>query len=89
MSRRSSEFSGGLLPEFLADRDLGKTVVIALRSAGVVVHTLAEVFGGEQGAQETSDVDWIEVAGRHGWAALTKNKRIRYTHAGARRGCAT
>lgn len=64
--------------EFLADRDLGKRVVAVLREAGAVVHTLPEVFGGEGQAQRTEDADWIEVAGRNHWAALTKNRRIRY-----------
>lgn len=62
--------------EFLADRNLGKRVIAALREAGHTVHTLAEVFG-ESEAQLVSDEDWIAVAGGHGWAALTKDSRIR------------
>jgi hypothetical protein len=65
-------------PEFLADRDLGKGVVAALRDAGMIVHTLPEMFGGEAGAMQTLDVEWIELAGRNHWAALSKNKKIRY-----------
>jgi hypothetical protein len=57
-------------PEFLADRDLGKKVVAALRAIGITVHTLPEMFGGETGAQQAEDVDWIKLAGDHGWAAL-------------------
>ncbi|NJC68938.1 hypothetical protein HC031_04235 [Planosporangium thailandense] len=68
------------MPEFLADRDLGKRVVEALRAAGAVVHTLPEVFG-EEGAQLAADTEWIAVAGRYGWVALSKNKRIRYVTA--------
>ncbi len=62
--------------EFLADRNLGKRVVTTLREAGYTVHTLAEVFG-ESEAQLVTDENWIALAGGHGWAALTKDSRIR------------
>ena len=47
---------GAVPPEFLADRDLGKKVVAALRAIGIVVHTLPEMFGSEE----------REAVGRHG-----------------------
>lgn len=52
--------------EFLADRNLGKRVVGALRAAGETVHTLAEVFG-EAESQVTDDDSWIAYAGSKGW----------------------
>lgn len=64
--------------EFLADRDLGKQVPAALREQGYLLHTLPEIFGSETAAQKIQDVQWIKVAGENGWAALTKNSRIRY-----------
>lgn len=66
--------------EFLADRNVGKRVVGALRAAGEVVHTLAEVFG-EDGSQQVDDESWIAYAGSRNWVALTKDRRIRHvTH---------
>ena len=50
---------------------------MALRGAGEQVHTLAEVFG-EEAAQQLEDESWIAHAGLRGWAALTKDKRIRH-----------
>lgn len=49
-----------------------------LRGAGFVLHTLPEVFGGEDAAQQAKDTEWIAVAGSKGWAALSKNHRIRH-----------
>lgn len=63
--------------EFLADRDIGRRVVTALRGAGETVHTLADVYG-EKESQLTADVDWLKLAGQRRWPALTKNKNIRY-----------
>ncbi|GAA2506533.1 hypothetical protein [Winogradskya humida] len=63
--------------EFLADRNIGKRVVAALRDAGETVHTLAEVFG-EQVSQDVQDTSWIARAGSQEWAALTKDRRIRH-----------
>lgn len=65
-------------PEFIVDRDLGKRVVAVLRNAGFIVYTLVDVFGSHESAQQAADVDWIEHAGRQGWAALSNNKKIRY-----------
>ncbi|MQA26054.1 MAG: hypothetical protein GEU94_11405 [Micromonosporaceae bacterium] len=36
---------------------------------------------GADGAQRTQDTEWIAYAGRRGWAALTKNRHIRYNTA--------
>ncbi|GAA2671259.1 DUF5615 family PIN-like protein [Actinoplanes palleronii] len=63
--------------EFLADRNIGRRVVAALRDVGERVHTLADVFG-EPASQQVEDVSWIAYAGSQGWAALTKDKRIRH-----------
>lgn len=65
-------------PEFLVDRSLGRhRLPNALRDRGLVVHTLAEVYG-ERRSQRISDREWIERAGRENWVVLTKDDRIRY-----------
>jgi hypothetical protein len=55
-SRPSSGRPPGLAPpEFLIDRSLGQVLLPAeLRQAGLIVPTLAEVYG-DQAAQETED----------------------------------
>ncbi|MET7421183.1 hypothetical protein [Dactylosporangium sp. NPDC005555] len=63
--------------EFLADRNLGKRVVAALREARLTVHTLADVFG-ETDSQLVEDTSWIAHAGSRRWACLTKDRRIRH-----------
>lgn len=63
--------------EFLADRSIGRRDVAALRDVGEQVHSLADVFG-EQVSQELEDDSWIAHAGSRGWAALTKDKKIRH-----------
>jgi PIN domain-containing protein len=63
--------------EFLADRSIGKRVVASLRGAGELIHTLADVFG-EEVSQGVEDDSWIAHAGSRGWAALTKDRRIRH-----------
>ena len=64
-------------PEFLIDRSLGRlTVPTALRSVGLTVYTLADVYG-ERAAQETEDVEWIRLAARGDWVVLCKDDRIR------------
>lgn len=50
---------------------------MALRDVGETVHTLAEVFG-EEVSQQLDDDSWIAHAGSQGWAALTKDKKIRH-----------
>jgi hypothetical protein len=64
-------------PEFLIDRSLSQlSLPAALREAGLIVRTLAEVYG-EQAAQETDDATWLALAGQHGWVVLCKDDRIR------------
>lgn len=63
---------------FLVDRNLGRRKLPdALRTLGFEVLTLADVYG-EHRAQETSDQEWIERAGKENWVVLTKDDRIRY-----------
>lgn len=63
--------------EFLIDRSLGRlALVTTLRSAGLVVRTLADVYG-EEAAQETEDTEWIKLASERGWIVLCKDDRIR------------
>jgi len=48
--------------EFLVDRSLGRLALVTkLRSVGLVVRTLADVYG-EDAAQETQDTEWIRLA---------------------------
>src|SRR5215467_12603748 len=77
-SRPSSGRPPGLgPPEFLVDRSLSQVLLPAeLRQAGLVVHTLAEVYG-ERAAQETPDTAWIALAAQRGWVVLTKDDHIR------------
>src|SRR5260370_15894899 len=64
-------------PEFLVDRSLSQVLLPGeLRRAGLIVHTLAEVYG-EQAAQETEDTAWIALAAQRGWVVLTKDDHIR------------
>jgi hypothetical protein len=53
-------------PVFFVDRCLGKAVAVALRTAGVEVHTHDDHF-----AQTTRDVDWIPEVTARGWVILT------------------
>lgn len=66
------------LPDLFLDRSLGRHQVASiLRTAGLRVRTLAEVYGIP--ADETvSDVTWLSRIGDEGWAALMKDERIRY-----------
>ena len=45
----------------------------AIRSAGYVVRTMAEVYGEDT---RVSDVQWITETDAAGWVALTKDERI-------------
>jgi hypothetical protein len=64
-------------PEFLIDRSLGRREVAeALRSVGLTVRTLADVYG-EEAAQETEDTEWIRLAAQRDWIVLCKDDRIR------------
>lgn len=49
----------------------------ALREAGAVVHTMAEVYG-ERVGQGLPDEEWLADCGRNGWLVLMKDARIRY-----------
>jgi aryl-alcohol dehydrogenase-like predicted oxidoreductase len=62
--------------EFFVDRSLGKSIVEALRSHGLTVHSLAEVYG-EAEAQRLADEVWLRDAGKHDWIVLTKDDAIR------------
>lgn len=84
-------------PEFFIDRSLGRHVVPdALRTAGVTVHVMADVYG-ERIGQGLADVEWLRDAGAQGWVVLIKDDRIRYrpaeldalTTAGVRAFCLT
>jgi len=64
-------------PEFLIDRSLSQvSLPAALIGAGLIVRTLADVYG-EQTAQETDDATWLALAGERGWVVLCKDDRIR------------
>lgn len=64
------------LPEFFVDRSLGKSIVEALRAAGLVVHSMADIYG-EKRAQRLPDEVWLRDAGRQSWIVLTKDDAIR------------
>jgi PIN like domain len=65
-------------PEFFIDRSLGRNAVPnALRTAGVIVHTMAEVYG-ERVGQGLADEDWLGDVGEYGWVVLLKEAKIRY-----------
>lgn len=62
--------------EFFVDRSLGKSIVEGLRAVGLVVHSMADVYGEEQ-AQRLPDEVWLRDAGDHHWIVLTKDDAIR------------
>ena len=72
-SRKRSASSKPPDPVFFVERSLGSHIVAnALRTAGAQVTTQAE-----QGIPaDAGDEVWLELAGRHGWVALTKDTRI-------------
>ncbi len=63
-------------PEFFVDRSLGKSIVEALRDAGLAVHSMADIYG-EKRAQLLVDEVWLRDAGKHDWIVLTKDDAIR------------
>ena len=66
------------LPELFLDRSLGrKQVPDLLRTAGLRLRTLAEVYGIPQD-ETIADVTWLARAGDEGWVVLMKDERIRY-----------
>jgi hypothetical protein len=66
------------LPDLFLDRSLGgKQVPSRLRAEGLRLLTLTEVYGRPRD-EEILDVEWLELAGRNGWAVLMKDDRIRY-----------
>jgi hypothetical protein len=64
-------------PEYLVDRNIGSSVITSLRAAGLTVHSLADLYGNDR-SQQVTDPEWITLAGRRGFVALTKDKRIRH-----------
>jgi uncharacterized protein with PIN domain len=77
-SKRSSARQLAAAPhEFLIDRSLGRIALVTnLRSAGLVVRTLADIYG-EEAAQEIEDTEWIKLAAQRDWIVLCKDDRIR------------
>ena len=66
------------LPLLFLDRSLGRRQVPdLLRAAGVQLQTLAEVYG-IPADEDVADVEWLRLAGTHGWPVLMKDERIRY-----------
>src|SRR3954452_10593963 len=64
-------------PEFFIDRSLGRLAVPnALRAHGLVVHTMADVYG-EHVGQGLKDETWLRDVGEHGWGVLMKDDAIR------------
>jgi hypothetical protein len=64
-------------PEFFIDRSLGRKVVAeALVAAGLVVHTMASVYG-ERIGQGLTDETWLRDVGDRGWVVLMKDDAIR------------
>ena len=62
-------------PEFFVDRSLGTTVTAGLQALGWKVKAINDVFPND--AQEVSDAKWLTYGFARGWAALTKDKKIR------------
>ena len=82
-------------PEFFLDRGLGRyKVPHALADAGLIVHTMASVYG-DDAEEMVDDEVWISDAAAMGWVLLTKDRGLRYvdverdamTEAGARIFC--
>lgn len=66
------------LPDLFLDRSLGRRQVPNLmRSFGLRVHPLAEVYG-IPADEQVSDETWLERAGAEDWVVLMKDERIRY-----------
>jgi len=66
------------LADLFVDRSLGRRQVPdLLRSAGLRLRTLAEVYG-IPADQDVDDITWLTYAGEQGWPVLMKDERIRY-----------
>lgn len=63
-------------PEFFVDRSLGKSIVEGLRTCGLTVYSMADIYG-EKHAQRLLDEVWLRDAGKNGWIVLTKDDAIR------------
>jgi hypothetical protein len=64
-------------PEFLIDRSLSQVSLPAvLREAGLIVHTLAEIYG-EKHAQAVEDTEWIALAAERDLVVFCKDDHIR------------
>jgi hypothetical protein len=65
-------------PDLFLDRSLGRHQVPSLlRAAGLRLQTLSEFYG-TPADELVADVEWLRVAGTHGWPVLMKDQRIRY-----------
>ena len=62
--------------EFFVDRSLGKSIVAGLRDAGLIVYSMADVYGEILG-QGLHDEVWLRDAGERDWVILTKDDAIR------------
>lgn len=63
--------------EFFIDRSLGrKHLAQALEARGLIVHTMASVYG-ERVAQELDDERWLADAGARDWIVLMKDDAVR------------
>lgn len=62
-------------PEFLVDRNFGKTVPLRLAELGWRLHLVAEVFPHD--GMHTEDETWVEHAFVNGWMPLCKDGRIK------------
>lgn len=62
--------------EIFVDRSLGKSIVAGLRNAGLVVYSMADVYGETQG-QGLHDEVWLRDSGERGWVIFTKDDAIR------------
>ncbi len=63
-------------PEFFVDRSLGRSIVDGLLAEGLLVYSMADVYGEEE-AQRLPDEVWLRDAGKHDWIVLTKDDAIR------------
>ena len=65
------------LPDLFLDRSLGRVAVPRLpRASGLRLVTLAEHYGVPRD-ETVDDVEWLGLAGRHGWVVFMKDKAIR------------